>query len=184
MPDSGRLAWYYQTTPHDMWDFDAVQKMILTDLDIGGTPQQVLMQANKNGFFYVLDRNSGQLLSATEFYLRQLGDRGGHADRAADLDQAIRLAFLARRTSTHPGREPYLESRCRSARKTHLVYIPVLDSPAVWVDMAHSGGEVKYLDGFFTANGIFPDDHLRRGRLEAPVWPAAGIEGHASRPER
>ena len=40
---------------------------------------------------------------------------------------------------------------------TRLVYIPVLDAPAVWIDMAHSGGAVRFLDGFFTANGIIPD---------------------------
>ena len=65
--DTGRLAWYYQTTPHDHWDFDADQKMILADLDIDGVPQHVLMQASKNGFFYVLDRKSGKLLSAKNY---------------------------------------------------------------------------------------------------------------------
>jgi quinohemoprotein ethanol dehydrogenase len=65
--DTGRLAWHYQTTPNDHWDFDAVQKMILADLKIGGADRRVLMQANKNGFFYVLDRASGELLSAKPF---------------------------------------------------------------------------------------------------------------------
>ena len=54
--ETGRLAWYYQTTPGDRWDFDAVQKLILADLKIGSATRPVIMQANKNGFFYVLDR--------------------------------------------------------------------------------------------------------------------------------
>ena len=57
--DTGRLAWYYQTTPGDHWDFDAVQKLILADLSVDGMTRHVIMQANKNGFFYVLDRQTG-----------------------------------------------------------------------------------------------------------------------------
>jgi quinohemoprotein ethanol dehydrogenase len=66
-PDSGELAWYYQTTPGDTWDFTATQHMVLADLTIGGAVKKVLMQAPKNGFFYVLDRATGQLLSATAY---------------------------------------------------------------------------------------------------------------------
>src|SRR5450631_3961466 len=64
---SGRMAWYYQTTPRDSWDFDATQKLVFADLRVDGKPRAVLMQANKNGFFYVLDRRSGKLLSAKPF---------------------------------------------------------------------------------------------------------------------
>jgi len=63
-PDTGRLVWYYQTTPGENWDYTATQHMILADLVIDGKPRKVLMQAPKNGFFYVLDRASGELLSA------------------------------------------------------------------------------------------------------------------------
>ncbi|MEP1470921.1 MAG: PQQ-dependent dehydrogenase, methanol/ethanol family [Halieaceae bacterium] len=66
-PDTGRLAWYYQTTPGDNWDFTATQHMILADLPIDGQPRKVLMQAPKNGFFYVLDRETGELISAEKF---------------------------------------------------------------------------------------------------------------------
>ena len=65
--DTGRLAWHYQTTPGDSWDFTATQDIILADVDIGGKPRKVLMQAPKNGFFYVLDRATGELLSAEKF---------------------------------------------------------------------------------------------------------------------
>ena len=56
-----------KATPGEEWDFDAVQQLILADLTIGGTPRKVLMQANKNGFFYVLDRTDGKLISAKNF---------------------------------------------------------------------------------------------------------------------
>src|SRR5262249_45337652 len=68
-PDSGELVWHYQTTPGDSWDFTATQHMILADLEIAGGRRKVIMQAPKNGFFYVLDRATGELLSA-EPYVR------------------------------------------------------------------------------------------------------------------
>jgi quinohemoprotein ethanol dehydrogenase len=66
-PDTGRLKWHYQTTPADTWDYTATQHMILADLTIEGRTRKVLMQAPKNGFFYVLDRVTGELLSADKY---------------------------------------------------------------------------------------------------------------------
>jgi quinohemoprotein ethanol dehydrogenase len=66
-PDTGELVWHYQTTPGDQWDYTATQHMILADLSIGGRARRVLMQAPKNGFFYVLDRATGELLSAAPY---------------------------------------------------------------------------------------------------------------------
>ena len=66
-PDTGRIVWHYQTTPGDNWDYTATQHMILADLEWEGSMRKVLMQAPKNGFFYVLDRTSGELLAANPF---------------------------------------------------------------------------------------------------------------------
>jgi quinohemoprotein ethanol dehydrogenase len=66
-PDTGRLAWHYQTTPGDNWDYTATQHMILASLEIEGKMREVIMQAPKNGFFYVLDRATGELLSADAY---------------------------------------------------------------------------------------------------------------------
>ena len=66
-PDTGRLVWSYQTVPGEQWDYTATQQMILADLEWEGRTRQVLMQAPKNGFFYVLDRATGELLSAEEY---------------------------------------------------------------------------------------------------------------------
>ena len=66
-PDNGNLAWHYQAVPGDSWDFDSVQQLILADIQINGRTRKVLMQANKGGFFYVLDRITGEFISATPF---------------------------------------------------------------------------------------------------------------------
>jgi quinohemoprotein ethanol dehydrogenase len=65
--DTGELVWHYQTTPGDTWDYTAVQQLTLTELEIGGRVRKVIMQAPKNGFFYVLDRLTGELLSAQPY---------------------------------------------------------------------------------------------------------------------
>jgi quinohemoprotein ethanol dehydrogenase len=66
-PDTGELVWHYQTTPGDNWDYTATQHMILADLEIEGERRRVLMQAPKNGFFYVLDRETGELISVNNY---------------------------------------------------------------------------------------------------------------------
>jgi len=65
--DTGRLVWGYQMTPSDVWDFDGINEGVLADLNIGGAKQPVLMKADRNGFFYVINRQSGKLLSAEPF---------------------------------------------------------------------------------------------------------------------
>lgn len=64
---TGSLEWYFQFTPHDVWDWDAQQPPVLLDTEWGGQPRQLLVQANRNGFFYVLDRTSGELLLTKRF---------------------------------------------------------------------------------------------------------------------
>jgi len=66
-PDTGEYVWHYQTTPGETWDYTATQHMILADLDIEGQTRQVIMQAPKNGFFYVIDRATGEFISANNF---------------------------------------------------------------------------------------------------------------------
>lgn len=65
--DTGKYVWHYQTTPGDNWDYNAAQPMILADLTIANQPRKVIMQAPKNGFFYVLDRTNGKLISGEPF---------------------------------------------------------------------------------------------------------------------
>jgi len=65
--DTGRMKWHYQETPGDSWDFTATAPMILADVTIAGKRRKVLMQAPKNGLFYVLDRETGELLRADPY---------------------------------------------------------------------------------------------------------------------
>jgi PQQ-dependent dehydrogenase (methanol/ethanol family) len=65
--NTGELKWHYQMVPGDQWDYDSVQQMTLADLQINGRTRKVIMQANKNGFFYVLDRITGEFISAQPF---------------------------------------------------------------------------------------------------------------------
>jgi quinohemoprotein ethanol dehydrogenase len=66
-PDTGALVWYYQTTPGDSWDYTATQQITLADIRLEGATRKVLMQAPKNGFFYVIDRITGKLISAEPY---------------------------------------------------------------------------------------------------------------------
>jgi quinohemoprotein ethanol dehydrogenase len=66
-PDDGQLAWHYQQVPWELWDYTATANMILADLTIDGTPRKVIMQAPKNGIFYVLDRQTGEFISGKPF---------------------------------------------------------------------------------------------------------------------
>jgi alcohol dehydrogenase (cytochrome c) len=65
--DTGKITWHYQFTPHDAWDYDGVNELVFADLPFEGKKVPVIMQANRNGFFYVIDRASGKLLSAKQY---------------------------------------------------------------------------------------------------------------------
>ena len=79
-PDTGKLRWHFQFTPHDTHDWDANEVPVLADLRIGGQPRKVVMMANRNGFFYVLDRATGQYLLGKAFvnttWARELDGNG------------------------------------------------------------------------------------------------------------
>jgi quinohemoprotein ethanol dehydrogenase len=66
-PDTGEYIWHYQTTPGETWDFNSNMDIVLADLPIGGRPRKVILHAPKNGFFYVIDRTNGKLISAEPF---------------------------------------------------------------------------------------------------------------------
>ena len=66
-PDTGKLKWYFQFTPHDLFDYDATETPVLIDATYKGQPRKLLIEANRNGFIYTLDRSTGEFLSATRF---------------------------------------------------------------------------------------------------------------------
>jgi quinohemoprotein ethanol dehydrogenase len=128
---SGRLAWYYQTVPGGQWDYDADAKMVLADLPIGRGQRHVLMQAPKNGFFYVLDRISGELLSAEPFvpvnWASHVDKKTGRPVETAQADYSTgpKLVFPSP-AGAHNWQPMAFNPR------TDLVYIPVIEASAVF----------------------------------------------------
>lgn len=130
-PDTGRLVWHYQTSPGDNWDFTATQKMILTDLEVDGAVRRVLMQAPKNGFFYVLDRETGELISAQPY---ASVNWASHVDltsgRPVETDQA---EYFHAPKLIFPGPQGAHNWQPMSySQTTGLVYIPVKEAGAIW----------------------------------------------------
>jgi PQQ-dependent dehydrogenase (methanol/ethanol family) len=66
-PDNGQARWFYQMSPHDLWDYDGVNESILLDLPIGGQQRKVMVRADRDGYVYLMDRTTGQVLSANPF---------------------------------------------------------------------------------------------------------------------
>jgi alcohol dehydrogenase (cytochrome c) len=69
-PDTGKLKWHFQFTPHDLYDYDATETPVLLDAAYQGNPRKLLVEANRNGYLYILDRTDGKFLSATPFVAR------------------------------------------------------------------------------------------------------------------
>jgi PQQ-dependent dehydrogenase (methanol/ethanol family) len=86
-PDTGRLVWHYQFSPHDSHDWDSAEDLILADEPIGGRARKVLLHADRNGFFYTLDRTNGQFISAVPF-VRQSWNKGFDANGRPSVDPA------------------------------------------------------------------------------------------------
>jgi quinohemoprotein ethanol dehydrogenase len=128
--DTGNYVWHYQPTPGEEWDFDAVQQLILADLTIAGAPRQVIMQANKNGFFYVLDRKTGQLISANNFtpvtWASGIDQKTGRPLEKPD----IRYDRTGKRVDLLPGALGAHSWQAMAFNpKTALVYIPAQEIP-------------------------------------------------------
>lgn len=185
-PDTGEYVWHYQTTPGETWDYTATQHMILADLEIDGAMRKVIMQAPKNGFFYVLDRETGEFISAKNFVPVNWAT---HIDpdtgRPVEIDGA-----------RWPGKAPYLQlPGPLGAHNWHpmsfnpdtgLVYIPAQEAPWVYADKA----DYQYKEGAWNTGSDFslaglPSDEAQfralksmvRGRLLAwdpvkqePAW--------------
>jgi quinohemoprotein ethanol dehydrogenase len=178
-PDTGRMAWHYQTTPGDHWDFDATQKLVLADLTIDGRQRRVVMQANKNGFFYVLDRVSGQLISAEKF---------AYVNWASSVDRSTGRPILTERAN-YVGKQSILYPASVGAHTwppmsfdpmSRLVYIPVIDAPGAWIDLEANHEHIKFINGAFTTLELLPDDNYDAAALRplfGPVPELNAIQG-------
>jgi quinohemoprotein ethanol dehydrogenase len=168
---TGRMAWYYQTTPGDIWDYDAVQKMILADLTLDGRPRKVLMQANKNGYFYVIDRTTGEVISAKPFvYLNWSKGMDAHfrpiLDPQADFTRKIILIYPAA-AGAHSWQPMSYD------RQTGLVYIPVFHSLNIVGKPENSPAPEKSIDGTFQYYWTVPtpDYDVTAARAEVGSMP-------------
>jgi quinohemoprotein ethanol dehydrogenase len=150
---TGRLKWYYQETPGDSWDYDATAPMILADLSWKGRVRKVLMQAPKNGIFYVLDRGTGELLAADPFttvtWTTGVDLKTGKPRFGAHADYSHGPEIIWPSGAGGHGWQPMSYSP-----ETRLVYLPVYDAPMKYLADAHG----KFGQGLVNQgeNGEFP----------------------------
>ena len=126
-PDNGELVWHYQTTPADTWDYTSVQPMMLADLNWAGRQRKVIMQAPKNGFFYVLDRATGELLAADQYVEVNWAS---HVDMKTGRPVEVPgAAYKDKGTYIRPGPLGGHNWQAMSfSPRTGLVYIPAQDN--------------------------------------------------------
>ncbi len=166
-PDNGRIVWYYQTTPGDNWDYTAVQQMILAELKWKGVQRKVLMQAPKNGFFYVLDRITGELLAADPYtkitWAEGVDLKTGRPIETDNSDYSISPKEI--KPGPHGGHN-WQAMSYNPDRK--LVYIPTIESSMIYKDDPNW----EYKSGFWNVAVDFDTDnpsnlHLPQGGLIA-----------------
>jgi alcohol dehydrogenase (cytochrome c)/quinohemoprotein ethanol dehydrogenase len=156
----GSYAWHYQTTPGDVWDYDAAQTLTLTTLKLDGRDRRVVMQAGKNGFFYVIDRATGELLSATAYVTmnwssgvdpksgRPIVNPEARYDRSGKLWVAIPGGLGAH--NWHP---------MSYSPQTGLVYIPAQQLPFPFIkDQAFKPEPIGVNMGVDLASASLPQD--------------------------
>jgi len=168
-PETGEYVWHYQTTPGDTWDYDAAQHMILADLEIGGQVRKVLMQASKNGFFYVLDRASGQLISAANFvtvnWAKGVDTRTGRPVENPDarIERTGKLYVVV----PGPGGAHSWQPTAYDP-KTKLVYIPATEAGFPYVADAHMKTVAQgWNTGMDFAGAAMPADTNIRAAVKA-----------------
>jgi quinohemoprotein ethanol dehydrogenase len=166
-PDSGEYVWHYQTTPGETWDYTATQHIILADVTLDGAPRKVLMQAPKNGFFYVLDRTTGKLISAEPYtkvtWASKIDLASGRPVEAADAryDRKKSSGVLFPHALGGHNWQPMSYSP-----QTGLVYIPAQEAPLIYAqqkDFKYS--EKSWNTGADLAKLGLPDDKAVREQL-------------------
>ncbi|MFT5887938.1 MAG: quinohemoprotein ethanol dehydrogenase [Zhongshania sp.] len=169
-PDTGEYVWHYQTTPGETWDYTATQHMILAELKIAGKARKVIMQAPKNGFFYVIDRVTGELLSAKNFVpVNWATHIDSETGRPVEIDGA-----------RWGGKAPYMQlpgpfgghnwHPMSFNPNTGLVYIPALETPYVYAeDKNFKYKEGRWNTGADSAMGSLPVGEAQFKAVKAAV---------------
>ncbi|MGD2045213.1 MAG: PQQ-dependent dehydrogenase, methanol/ethanol family [Gemmatimonadota bacterium] len=156
--DTGELRWYFQFTPHDLHDWDSNQIPVLVDMEWGGEPRKLVMFANRNGFFYVFDRVTGELLLGEPFtgqtWARELDDDGRPILLEEDSDSCIPDPWGS--TNFYPPSwDPELELFFLTARETCATFVPQepeyipgqqSTGGVIWMDLAEGWAALRALD--------------------------------------
>ena len=170
-PNTGEYVWHYQSTPGETWDFTATQHIVLADLTIDSKPRKVLMQAPKNGFFYVIDRTNGALISAQPFvpvnWATGIDPKSGRpVENPAARYKDPRQPFMAM-----PG--PYGAHNWHPmsfSPQTGLVYIPAQEPGFAYLsDLAFKPRPIGFNVGLNVAAVMMPEDPPTRAALLATV---------------
>jgi len=132
-PDTGKYVWHYQETPGDNWDFTSTQPMILADLQIDGKPRKVILHAPKNGFFFVIDRKSGQFISAEKF-TPEVNWASGYGKDGRPIETPIARVADRPREITPSAFGAHNWHSMSFNPKTGLVYLPVQNVPVNLMD--------------------------------------------------
>jgi len=131
--DTGAYVWHYQTNPGDTWDYDATNDIELADLVVDGSPRRVLMQASKNGFFYVIDSETGKLLSAEKFarvtWAEKIDLKTGRPTEAVNSRYDVGETTIWPGLLGAHGPQPMAYSATSA-----LAYVPVYDGSFVYSD--------------------------------------------------
>ncbi len=131
-PKTGKMKWHYQFSPNNPFDYDAVAEMVLAELNVEGKPTKVLMDANRNGFFYVLDRTNGKLLAANPYVKVNWATEHRPEDRPPDRDrrhQGRPRRQEGRRVPVHSRRQELGADVVQSADRPRLCQYALLRRP-------------------------------------------------------
>jgi quinohemoprotein ethanol dehydrogenase len=172
--DTGEYAWHYQTTPEDEWDFDACSPLILADLDLGGKKRAVIMQAPKNGFFYVLDRATGELLSADAYATTNWATGIDMKTGRPNVVHDARYGEAGKPFVSMPGPGGAHSWQPMSFDAvTHLVYLPVTElSFPYFPGSTDKHHELAWNTGVDFNSGSLPQDPKIKALIKS------GLKGH------
>ncbi|ATQ43512.1 PQQ-dependent dehydrogenase, methanol/ethanol family [Caulobacter mirabilis] len=172
-PDTGQYVWHYQTTPGESWDYTATQHIILADMPIGGSVRKVLLQAPKNGFFYVIDRANGKLISAKNYVPVSWAT---HVDlttgRPVETPNARYEKGVALAMPGPLGGHNWMPMAY--SPKTNLVYIPAQEIPFPYMPPGGANANFRYQPGAWnigvdTLAAALPDDEATLKAIRASL---------------
>ncbi|MFY9751451.1 MAG: PQQ-dependent dehydrogenase, methanol/ethanol family [Candidatus Acidiferrales bacterium] len=164
-PDTGKLKWYFQFTPHDVYDYDATETPVLLDSEENGTTRHLLVQANRNGFFYLLDRTNGKFLRATPFVDRLNWANGVDASGRPIISGRIPTA---EGTNICPGIDGATNWYSPSYNpKTGLFYVMALENCNLF--FAKPRDFVKGETFYNTGTTLPPGEHMQKVLLALSV---------------